>query len=152
MHQGEDVMNNLSTVFQNAGDDAGALADIISGIDWTSDNAVYDLNNALAQQGISVSQLGPEWDAYVTHMTTATTSVYTFISALDTLRGKMASINDITDGLEFGGIISDEDYETLLSYNKEIADMFTMTADGWKFIGDIDTLNSALETSIEDVG
>jgi hypothetical protein len=30
--------------------------------------------------------------------------------------------------------------------------MFTMTAEGWKFVGDIDQLNSMLETSVEDVG
>jgi hypothetical protein len=58
-------MNNLSTVFQNAGEDAGALADILSGVDWTSDNAIYDLNSALEQQGINISELGPEWNAYI---------------------------------------------------------------------------------------
>ena len=150
--QGSEAMNNLSSVFENAGEDAGTLADIIAGVDWTSDNAVYDLNSALAQQGISVSELGPGWDAYVQCMLNAGNSVYKLIDALDELRGKMASINKITGDLEFGSVISDEDYETLLSYNKEIADMFTMTAEGWKFIGDVDQLNSMLETSVEDVG
>lgn len=150
--QGSEAMNNLSSVFENAGEDAGLLADIIAGVDWTSDNAVYDLNSALAQQGISVNELGPAWDAYVQCMLNAGNSVYKLIDALDELRGKMASINKITDGLEFNSIISDEDYETLLSYNKEIADMFTMTAEGWKFIGDVNQLNNILETSVEDVG
>ena len=85
-------------------------------------------------------------------MLNAGNSVYKLIDALDELRGKMASINEITEDLEFGSVFSDEDYETLLSYNKEIADMFTMTAEGWKFIGDVDQLNSMLETSVEDVG
>lgn len=151
-HQGTDVMSNLSTVFQNAGEDAGLLADILSGVDWTSDNAIYDLNSALEQQGINISELGPGWNAYIEHMSNTGDSVYKLIDALDELRGKMASINEITGDLEFGSVISDEDYETLLSYNKEIADMFTMTADGWKFIGDVDQLNSMLETSVEDVG
>jgi hypothetical protein len=89
-------MNNLSSVFENAGEDAGALADIIAGVDWTSDNAIYDLNSALSQQGISVSELGPGWDAYVQSMLNAGDSVYKLINALDELRGKMASINEIT--------------------------------------------------------
>lgn len=150
--QGSEAMDNLSSVFENAGEDAGALADIIAGVDWTSDNAIYDLNSALTQQGIKVSELGPGWDAYVQCMLNAGDSVYKLIDALDELRGKMASINKITGDLEFGSVISDEDYETLLSYNKEIADMFTMTAEGWKFVGDVDQLNSMLETSVEDVG
>jgi hypothetical protein len=46
--------------------------------------------------------------------------------------------------MEVGSVISDEDYETLLSYNSEIADMFTMTSNGWKFVGNVEELNTLL--------
>ena len=149
---GSDAMDNLSSMFENAGEDAGVLADTLSSVDWSSDNAVADLTEKLKDQGISVESLGDGWEAYIQAMLNSQDTIYNLMSRFDELRGKIASIQDIAGDMEFGDVISDEDYETLLSYNKEIADMFTMTADGWKFVGDIDDLNAKLKTSVEDVG
>jgi hypothetical protein len=56
--------------------------------------------------------------------------------SLDKLRQEIAQTTKILDGLKNGNdVISDEDYKKLSEYSTEVADMFTLTAEGYKFIG-----------------
>lgn len=149
---GLDASKNLGTAFVNAGEDADVLAEALANVnDWTDPNAINDLNATLEEQGVDVSSLGSEWNNFCQSMVDASTNAYTLINALDSLRDSIASIKKITKDISFGDVISDEDYQTLLSYNKELASMFTMTYDGWKFIGDENALTAALQGSYSNI-
>ena len=154
LHLGKDGVSSLQEILLNAGDDAGKLMEILANIDWSSPTALQDLNNLLIEQGIDVDSLGGSWDNYIAKMADATNHIYGVVDALNELRGNLSDTKDIIDDLKTGDIISDEDYEFLLSQNKEIADLFSMTSDGWVFVGTISDLNDKLgdtQQALEDI-
>jgi hypothetical protein len=56
--------------------------------------------------------------------------------SLEKYRQEISETKKILDGLKEGkGVISDEDFKKLSEYSAEVADMFTLTADGYQFIG-----------------
>ena len=148
---GSDATDDLSQVFATAGDDAGELASIVSGIDWTSGNGAELLKTQLQDAGLSSYYASDAMQAFIAEMEAASTSAKNLISRFDELRSSMASIEEITGDIEVGSVISDEDYNTLIGYNSALEDMFMMTADGWEFVGSADELNGALETSVQDI-
>jgi hypothetical protein len=80
---GKEEMTWLSEAFAGAGEDAGTLAEIIGNIDWTSDNAINELNTALAEQGINVEDLGPSWNTLIAAMVEANHTAYDLINRFD---------------------------------------------------------------------
>jgi hypothetical protein len=56
---------------------------------------------------------------------------------LATMRENLKGISSLIDGLSFGDIVSDEDYERLVKYNAALRDMFVYTADGYRWIGSL---------------
>ena len=149
---GERPAELLTNILKNAGDKAGIVADTINAVDWSKDNAILDLEEALKNQGVTVESLGNNWERYTSSMVNSEKTINKFIKSFDSLREKMNSINSITKELKFGDIISDEDYKTLLSYNKEVSKFFSITADGYKFIGDESELGYSLSIPTSNIG
>jgi hypothetical protein len=42
----------------------------------------------------------------------------------------------VTSDIEFGTVISDEDYQNLVEYNEALSEFFIQTTDGWKMISE----------------
>ena len=84
-------------------------------------------------------------------MSESADSARNLINRFDKLKESLASLNSIVKDISFGSVISDDNYNTLIEYNKSLKDMFVMTAGGWKFIGDVDKLNSSIKMSTEDL-
>jgi hypothetical protein len=83
--------------------------------------------------GINVNENSKEWKSMVAAMQQMNTSVVH--RDLESIRNEITEIKKLAESLEVGSVISDEDYNTLIKYKAELADMFLMTADGYKFIG-----------------
>lgn len=148
---GKDGLGALNTLLAQTGDKAGDVANIISTIDWTSGNGVEDLKSQLEEQNIVIDYSSSAWKNFISRMSESADSARNLINRFDKLKESLASLNSIVKDISFGSVISDEDYNTLIEYNKSLKDMFIMTAGGWKFIGDVDKLNSSIKMSTEDL-
>lgn len=148
---GLEATSSLSQIFASAGDDAGQLASILTGIDWTNGDGAEQLKTQLQDAGLSSYYASDAMQAFIAQMELASTTANNLISRFEQLRESISSIKDITEDLEIGSVISDEDYNTLIGYNSSLKDMFMMTSDGWKFVGDVNTLNTTLKDSVQDI-
>lgn len=148
---GLEATSSLSQIFASAGDDAGQLASILTGIDWTNGDGAEQLKTQLQDAGLSSYYASDAMQAFIAQMESASTTANNLISRFEQLRESISSIKDITEDLEIGSVISDEDYNTLIGYNSSLKDMFMMTSDGWKFVGDVNTLNTTLKDSVQDI-
>ena len=148
---GKDGLGALNTLLAQTEDKAGDVANIISTIDWTSGNGVEDLKSQLEEQNIVIDYSSSAWKNFISRMSESADSTRNLINRFDKLRESLTSLNSIIKDISFGSVISNDDYNTLIEYNKSLKDMFVMTAGGWKFIGDVDKLNSSVKMSIEDL-
>ena len=137
-HGGTSAMEAFDTGLQGLMDNyshkSEEIMSLANTIDWSKgQDALQDFNAQLMAMGINVNESSAEWKAMVTAMQQMNTSVVH--RDLDSIRGEITNIKKIAESIEIGSIISDEDYNTLIGYKAELADLFLMTADGYKFIG-----------------
>lgn len=138
MHGGEEVMTQFDSGLQGIMDKysnkSEEIMSLANNIDWSKgEESLQEFNYQLMQIGINIDEGSAEWAALVNAMQNMNTSVVH--RDLDSIRSKIADIKSLTKDIEIGSIISDEDYDNLVKYNAELADMFMMTADGYKYIG-----------------
>jgi hypothetical protein len=72
------------------------------------------------------------------------------IGLLDSLRTNLAGLKELTENIELGSIISDEEYFKLIGYNEELAKYFALTSNGYKFTGDESVLSGLSENILSD--
>ena len=143
----EEILNNAIT----EGIDPEKIINAIDAIDWSAPDAMGQLAAQFESMGVDINLNDPAWQLFIARMQEAERTANSLLGRFDALRQKMADIADITGDIEFGTVIKDEDYQKLIAMNAAVADLFTMTADGWKFVGDVDELNSLLNTSTNDI-
>jgi hypothetical protein len=91
----------------------------------------------LQQFGVNIDSTSNNWKDFVETMRTATGAVPDYSKLIKDFH----SINAILDDLDFGSIISEEDYNNLIAYNDEWERFFQMQADGTRrFIGDSEAM------------
>jgi hypothetical protein len=138
LHGGEDAMKNFDTGLQGIMDKysnkSEEIMSIANDIDWSQgESALQDFNYQLMQIGINIDEGSEEWNALVKTMSKMNTSVID--QDLDGIRSKIVDIKELAGEIEIGDVISDEEYDKLIKYKAELADLFIMTADGYKYLG-----------------
>ena len=124
----------MDELIANNKDEADKIVEIASGIDWTSgEKGLIEFYNQLRDSGIEIDQNSERWQDLVTKMQTTPTSLLKH--DFEAIREEIATIQELVNGISFGDIVSDEDFEKLRQYSTEVQDMFMMTADGYRFIG-----------------
>lgn len=113
----------LDPLFENAGEDAGELANILNSVDWQTTN-VEDLKAQLEAAGIATDGFEDELQQLINLMTTEDPLGF------DKAAEKYASLHEIVDGLEKGDTISAEDMATLEAAGINVNDYFALMADG----------------------
>jgi len=87
----------------------------------------------MKEYGVDIDTASEEWVEFAEKMRIATSARPNFEKLKETLQ----NISGILKDLNFGDIISEEDYQELIAYNDEWERFFMMQADGTrKFIGD----------------
>ena len=152
---GYELTNLINNVLLQAGKDAGQLAEIIEGIDWTDPNAVNQLTAAVEEQGIAVDVTSEAFLAMANAMAAAGQQSLTLEGRINSLRSALAELRGIIDGIDFGTVISDENFEKLMEMDSGVRDMFLMTPEGYQFVGsqeDLDRLEQMqADTTIEGI-
>lgn len=132
---GRELTNLINNVLLQAGEDAGRLAEIIEGIDWTDPSAVIQLTNAVKEEGLAVDTTSAAFLAMANSMQQAAIKSLSLESRIDSLRNALAELRGILGDLDFGSVISDEDFNKLMEYDSGVRNMFLMTPEGYQFIG-----------------
>lgn len=133
----------LTDLLKEAGDDAGKVAEILSGIDWTQNGAMNEVNELLKEQGIYLNTGSEAWITYISQAKEAARATQDVSEQLENFKQQLSDFKSILSEVEFGSVISDEDYQKLIEYDKTFADFFVQTTDGWKMISkDVDGFNA----------
>ena len=145
---------SMQELAEQAGDQADALLNLASNIDWSQGQSALDqLNGQLYDMGINVEDVTNS-DAWTKLQTTINNMSFSVVNQnLDTLREKLKTINEVAKNVKMGDVISDDDYEKLTSVNGSLKQEFVMTADGYMYVGDKDLKEeaaSATKTQLEN--
>mgnify|MGYP006896622272 CR=1 FL=1 len=117
-------------------------------MDWSSWDALDQASAIMSDYGVNIDTASTYWTTFADNMRKATVATPDFSN----LQERLTSIAGILQDLDFGSIIEQEDYDTLIAYNAAWEEFFIMQADGSrKFIGNSKMmLQSVLdETSAE---
>ena len=130
---GEEYVKGINTMLSGLSeeDQTAALAQLAN-IDWSDWDAMDQAKKIMKEFGVEIDLTSTEWQKFASDMRIAGAAIPDFSG----LKQDLIDITSILGKLEFGSIISDEDYQTLIAYNKEWAELFILQADGSrKFIG-----------------
>jgi uncharacterized iron-regulated protein len=88
---------------------------------------------------------GQEWEVFTEDMRKANYAIQDFTD----LSNKIAKVYTLLEDLDFGKLIKEEDYQTLIKYNRAWEDFFILQADGSRrFIGNAKDMADALKEDI----
>ena len=120
-------------------DQAAALNQLMA-IDWSDWDALSQADVILQEFGVDIDLTSQEWLDFAESMRIAARATPDFSQ----LKSNLNSISKILSGLEFGDVIDEDDYSTLIEYNQEWSKFFVTQADGSrKFIGDAEAMAAA---------
>lgn len=134
-NSGTEALNNMLSEFSEDPETQAKIASIASSIDWMDLNAENEFRAALEDAGVAVNEQSGYWQKIVESMASAANTAGAVAYQYTKIRNQLAEIKSLTEDLETGEIIDDEDYKNLIKYNSKLKDMFIQTADGYKFIG-----------------
>jgi TP901 family phage tail tape measure protein len=122
-------------------EDAGKILSALTDIDWSSWDATDQAINTLDRLGLNIDMTKEEWEEMAAAMREANNA--SPIETMQNLVNTMSQLHEITSELEFGDVISEEDYNRLIAYDATLKDMFMAMADGsYKLISDGDLLKN----------
>ena len=117
----------------------------LSTIDWSSWDALEQADVIMKEFGVDIDTTSEEWIEYAKNMRIASGAIPDFSKLKDTL----TEISSILKDLDFGSIISDEDYQKLIAYNDEWERFFILQSDGTRmFIGDASQMRQQVQENI----
>lgn len=140
---------NANIITQGIKDLAGGSTealDALSQLDYTSYDIGHQIKNTLSKLGIELAMSEADFENWVKKIRQTENTVPTFNDLLTSL----IEINNILKEIDFGELISDEDYEKLVAYDNKLKDLFQYTGEKWRFIGDKDTVAEALQKSVKN--
>lgn len=146
---GEQFTEGLNKMLQGVkAEDQTAALNALANVDWSSWDALDQASAIMADYGVNIDVTSNYWKAFADNMRKATVATPDFTD----LQERLTSIAGILHDLDFGSIIEQEDYDTLIAYNAAWKDFFIMQADGSrKFIGNSKMMLQSVvdETSFE---
>lgn len=151
-----DGLNNFfnSVDFSQFGDDAYNqqvdFMNVIGSIDWSdSFNGIRTLRDNLSDFGVELDLTNPKVQDFLDSVTSADDNFPDF----STIAQQMANVQEITQDLDLGNILTQDDYQTIVAYNDELAKYFTILADGTAMlVGDpLDFQQELTQSYIDDL-
>lgn len=125
-----------------APEDQTAMLEKLANIDWTSWDAGEQAIAIAEEYGIAIDGTTQSWQENINAMRDAANA----LPDLEAMRQEFEQIKEITADIDLGSILSEEDYEILVNYNKELEKYFTILSDGSaQFTGDKLDFQQAIE-------
>lgn len=151
---GNSYIEGLNSIYdsidwsQMTPDEATHIWNQILNFDWNEGNA-EDLQNMLTSIGAEIDYSSEAWQNF----TQASASAFTYVAPnIEELYEDFSKIHEIIDDIDLGSILSNEDYQLLVSYNDELSKYFVTLADGsHQMIGDpLDLQQDIRRTEMEE--
>ena len=118
----------------------------LANIDWSNWDAMEQAEAIMESFGVEIDSTSAEWIEFTNNMRTANGAVPDFTK----LKSTLIEVSSILQDLDFGSIISDEDYQKLVAYNDEWKKFFILQSDGSrKFVGDSSQMLAQTRANIE---
>ena len=130
---GENFTSSLTGIMNQYSSQADEIMSIANAIDWTDYDAITQFNYQLMEIGINIDENSNQWKTFVQSIQEVNLSV--IHKDFETLRSQLAEIQEITKDISLGSLVSDDDYKKILQLKPELAELFMMTANGYKYIG-----------------
>ena len=145
-HGGEDALNLVDSLIASSGDKASEMAQLIAETDWTSWDSADGFIERMQEAGIEIE--GFDATSFITQMKEMHNATKDF--NLDEFRSQFAEVNKIVSDLEFGDVISAEDFNKL---GEGYDEYFTLMADGtYKLTSDAaEFYNTVMKNQREDL-
>ena len=147
---GEQVAKTFSNTFTkalgelNAEDQQKALEQLMT-IDWSSWDSLEQAADIMTDFGVEIDTTSEEWQQFTSDMRLATGAIPDF----SRLKEDLNTISGILSDLEFGAVVSEEDYQTLVKYNDEWERFFMLQTDGSRtFIGNASQMRQEMQENI----
>lgn len=144
---GKQYLEGLNTMVKDLDpkEQQEALAQL-NNIDWSSWDAMEQADKIMKEFGVDIDTSSQEWKDFANQMRAANGAIPDFSQMVSTL----SEVNGILNKLDFGSVISEEDYNKLMSYNDEWERYFILQADGTrKFIGNAEDMKKATQEDIQ---
>lgn len=150
---GQAYLDTLQTIYDSVDwssmtpEEAQQAWDQIANIDWSNMDAADQAVQIVENLGGEIDTTTTAWQNNKVAMQDAMDATYDVTSEMEKMAAAAAIVND----LEINGIISDEDYQTLVKYNDALADYFITLADGThQMIGDPLDLQQEMQESQQE--
>lgn len=144
--EGADALSSLLSMSQIDEESATAITQAYNSIDWTQGTALNEFNLALEKQGIVLDENSIAWNNFTIAMENAVNQVYSVVSNLTSITNNLANLKEILSDVSLGEIITDEQYQQLIEWNKEFEKVFIQVPGGWMNV----VSGKKLSTIIED--
>lgn len=150
---GQAYLDTLQTIYDSVDwskmtpEGAQQAWDQIANIDWSNIDAADQAAQIVENLGGEIDTTTTAWQNNKVAMQDAMDATYDVTSEMEKMAAAAAIVND----LEINGVISDEDYQTLVKYNDALADYFITLADGThQMIGDPLDLQQEMQESQQE--
>lgn len=150
---GQAYLDTLQTIYDSVDwssmtpEEASQAWDQIANIDWSNIDAADQAVQIVENLGGEIDTTTTAWQNNKVAMQDAMDATYDVTSEMEKMAAAAAIVND----LEINGVISDEDYQTLVKYNDALADYFITLADGThQMIGDPLDLQQEMQESQQE--
>ena len=137
---GKAFVDTFNTVTESKGwdnlnlDEQTDLINELANIDWSSWDAGERAIEIAESYGVAIDGTTEAWKRNVDAMRDATNA----LPDLNALRDTLSQVKEISDNIDLGQILSEEDYNLLVKYNKELEGYFAILSDGSaQFVGDV---------------
>lgn len=132
----------ISAGIEQLSGDSAEVLDALSQLDYSSYDIGRQVKNTLSALGKELTMSEEDFEAWVETVKQTSGVVPVFNDILTNL----ANIYDIIQDIDFGELISREDYETLIAYNNELKKMFQYVGNNkFRFNGDNEDLVKVIE-------
>ena len=133
-------------------DQKSNIISLISDFDWSGPFAIDSFLLKLEELGVVLNEETKlAWTEYATAMTEAANKNNAFGSSLDKVQNSISTFNNIiTDKLNLGDIISDEDYEKLIEAFPLVNKYFAKVADGYALLDETSVIKEEFQSKYID--
>jgi hypothetical protein len=145
-----DFSNALTGIMEANSEDAEAIMQAATGIDWSQGEiALEQLNGQLYDMGVEIDENSETWKKFQEAVNNMSFSVVH--QNLETMRQTLATIGKLAKDVSFGDVISDEDYKQLTDIDGSLKKDFVMTADGYMYVGEGNLKNKAKDATMSQL-
>lgn len=148
---GSQALANMLTKIENTSERAAA-AQVAANIDWTSVIASASFVAQMKSLGYDIDLTSDAYKNFIGTLNKSADVVKASADNFNSVLDALSQIEELTDDLDIGGLVSEEDYKAMLAMNAAVEDYFVLTSNGYKMIkGSGAELNSLLKQNFQSL-